>query len=141
MTKHMLTLKQSRFIDEYLVDLNATQAAIRAGYSENCAAEIGYENLRKPQIAEALGGRLRAFREEREITAQRVQQGLLEIAEDDTASPSARVQAWVWLGKGLGMFTDRVAMGVASSSEVELRVVYDDDQNHGQSPVAAVPTD
>lgn len=43
--------KQQRFIEEYLVDLNATQAAIRAGYPERSAAEMGYENLRKPQIA------------------------------------------------------------------------------------------
>lgn len=46
-----LTAKQQAFVDEYLIDLNATQAAIRAGYSENTAAEIGAENLRKPQIA------------------------------------------------------------------------------------------
>lgn len=46
--------RQKRFIDEYLIDLNATQAAIRAGYSPRCAAEIGYENLRKPHIYEQI---------------------------------------------------------------------------------------
>jgi phage terminase small subunit len=46
-----LTDKQKRFCEEYLIDLNATQAAIRAGYSENTATEIGYENLTKPHIA------------------------------------------------------------------------------------------
>ena len=51
-----LTSKQSRFIDEYLIDLNATAAAIRAGYSENTAATIAHENLRKPKIAEAIKG-------------------------------------------------------------------------------------
>lgn len=45
-----LTPKQARFIAEYLIDLNATQAAIRAGYSEDSAAIIGFENLRKPYI-------------------------------------------------------------------------------------------
>lgn len=49
-----LTAKQERFCEEYIVDLNATQAAIRAGYSDNCASEIGYENLSKPQIAERI---------------------------------------------------------------------------------------
>lgn len=49
-----LTAKQQRFVDEYLVDLNATQAAIRAGYSQRTAGEMGYENLKKPQIAEAI---------------------------------------------------------------------------------------
>ncbi|MFR7383035.1 MAG: terminase small subunit, partial [[Clostridium] leptum] len=45
-----LTAKQQRFVDEYLIDLNATQAAIRAGYSEKTAFSIGTENLRKPLI-------------------------------------------------------------------------------------------
>jgi len=46
-TARPLTAKQQSFIAEYLVDLNATQAAIRAGYSENTAAAIGSENLTK----------------------------------------------------------------------------------------------
>jgi len=45
-----LTEKQLAFVDEYLVDLNATQAAIRAGYSSDTAASIGHENLTKPEI-------------------------------------------------------------------------------------------
>lgn len=46
----ILTDKQERFCQEYLIDLNATQAAIRAGYSENSAKEIGCENLTKPNV-------------------------------------------------------------------------------------------
>lgn len=49
-----LTDKQAMFIKEYLIDLNATQAAIRAGYSEHTAHATGQENLRKPIIAEAV---------------------------------------------------------------------------------------
>lgn len=49
-----LTVKQQRFIDEYLIDANATQAALRAGYSKKTAHSIGQENLKKPAIAEAL---------------------------------------------------------------------------------------
>ena len=45
-----MTKKQTRFIEEYLIDLNATQAAIRAGYSVDSAKEIGCENLTKPNI-------------------------------------------------------------------------------------------
>lgn len=44
-----LTLKQKRFADEYLIDPNATQAAIKAGYSRKTAAAIGAENLIKPK--------------------------------------------------------------------------------------------
>jgi phage terminase small subunit len=50
----MLTDRQALFVREYLRDLNATQAAIRAGYSPKIAAEQGYANLRKHQIAEAI---------------------------------------------------------------------------------------
>ena len=49
-----LTPKQQRFVDEYLIDLNATQAAVRAGYSKNSARQIGDENLSKPAIAAAV---------------------------------------------------------------------------------------
>ncbi len=49
-----LTDKQQRFVEEYMVDLNATQAAIRAGYSQDTAGSIGHENLKKPEIQLAL---------------------------------------------------------------------------------------
>ena len=49
-----LTAKQQLFVSEYLKDLNASQAARRAGYSSKVAAEIGYENLKKPHIAAAI---------------------------------------------------------------------------------------
>ena len=53
-----LTAKQQRFCDEYLVDLNATQAAIRAGYSKKTAKAIGSENLTKPDIKEYIDQRM-----------------------------------------------------------------------------------
>lgn len=53
-----MTDKQQRFCDEYLIDLNATQAAIRAGYSENTARAIGCENLTKPYIQEYIEKRM-----------------------------------------------------------------------------------
>lgn len=49
-----LTPKQQRFVEEYLVDCNATQAAIRAGYSKKSAYSIGQENLKKPEVKEAI---------------------------------------------------------------------------------------
>lgn len=53
-----LTEKQKRFCDEYLIDLNATQAAIRAGYSEKTARQTATENLSKPYIREYIDKRL-----------------------------------------------------------------------------------
>ena len=54
-----LTEKQKLFCDEYLIDLNATQAAIRAGYSEKTAYRTGADNLKKPQISEYISERMR----------------------------------------------------------------------------------
>tara|TARA_R110002020_G_scaffold71288_1_gene184311 strand:+ start:464 stop:856 length:393 start_codon:yes stop_codon:yes gene_type:complete len=54
MTVNKLTAKQQTFCEEFLIDLNATQAAIRAGYSEKTARSIGTENLSKPAIAECI---------------------------------------------------------------------------------------
>lgn len=56
--KDGLTAKQRRFVEEYCVDFNATQAAIRAGYAERSAKEIGSENLTKPNISDAIKARL-----------------------------------------------------------------------------------
>lgn len=53
-----LTEKQKRFCDEYLIDLNGTQAAIRAGYSEKTAKQIANENLTKPYLREYIDKRL-----------------------------------------------------------------------------------
>ena len=78
-----LTDKQARFVEEYLVDLNATQAAIRAGYSEETARAIGSENLSKPDIADAVA-KAKADRSERTgITSDRVLEELGKIAFAD----------------------------------------------------------
>lgn len=74
-----LTAKQKVFCDEYLVDLNATQAAIRAGYSVNSAKEIGSTNLTKANVKEYIEKRM-ANREQRtEITQDKVLNELAKI--------------------------------------------------------------
>lgn len=73
-----LTAKQQAFVNEYIVDLNATQAAIRAGYSEDTAGAIGSENLQKPDVAEAIQVALDLRAERTRITADRV---LVEVAK------------------------------------------------------------
>lgn len=78
-----LTDKQELFAREYLKDLNATQAAIRAGYSEKTAKEAGYENLTKPHVLE-LVAELKAQRvEQTGIDAAYVLRRLVEIDEMD----------------------------------------------------------
>ncbi|ENV46040.1 hypothetical protein P255_01434 [Acinetobacter brisouii CIP 110357] len=78
-----LTAKQQRFVDEYLIDLNATQAAIRAGYSAKTANEIGAENLAKPSIAKAIQEALKERKERVQIDADYVLKRLVEIDQMD----------------------------------------------------------
>lgn len=78
-----LTNKQRRFVDEYLVDLNATQAAIRAGYSQKTAGQIGDENLKKPQIAAAIQEAQAKRSERTEITQDMVLRELAKIGFSD----------------------------------------------------------
>jgi phage terminase small subunit len=74
-----MTPKQQCFVDEYLVDLNATQAAIRSGYSPKTAEQKGYQLLHHPEIAAAIS-EAKAQRSERtEITADRVLRELAKI--------------------------------------------------------------
>lgn len=78
-----LTAKQRFFVEEYLVDLNATQAAIRAGYSKKTARFIGCENLTKPNIAAAIAKK-KAERSARvQLDADRVLYQLKAIATSD----------------------------------------------------------
>lgn len=79
--------KQAKFVAEYLISGNATQAALAAGYSAKTAYKIGAENLRKPQIASLLAQRnseIAARQDERlaamELTKERVEREIARIA-------------------------------------------------------------
>jgi phage terminase small subunit len=74
-----LTPKQQKFVEEYLIDLNATQAAIRAGYSETSAGVIGCENLTKPYIQAAIADRRREMMEKTGVTPERVIEELAKL--------------------------------------------------------------
>ena len=78
-----LTAKQIRFVDEYMVDFNATQAAIRAGYKAKTAHVIGAENLRKPKIAEEIARRQKDLQRRTEVTQDRVVKELARVAFAD----------------------------------------------------------
>ncbi|MDH1531002.1 terminase small subunit [Acinetobacter johnsonii] len=78
-----LTPKQQRFVEEYLIDLNATQAAIRSGYSEKTAKSIGQENLTKPDIQKAIEEAQNKRQEQTQIDAAYVLKRLVEIDQMD----------------------------------------------------------
>lgn len=104
-----LTPKQEAFVREYLVDLNATQAAIRAGYKQGTAHVTGCENLRKPKVAERIQELMDERSEKTEITADFV----LETIRDTIVTAQRDEQhqhvlkGCELLGKHLKLFTDK----------------------------------
>lgn len=84
-----LTAKQERFCKEYLIDLNSTQAAIRAGYSEKTADKTGWENQRKPEIAQRIQALMKIGSEKLEIKKEdnlRVLKSIRDICVSDILS-------------------------------------------------------
>ena len=85
MTQEQLTDKQERFCQEYLIDLNATQAALRAGYSADSAKSIGHENLTKPDIGKRIAELNQERLERTQTDAGHVLKRLVEIDKMDIA--------------------------------------------------------
>lgn len=79
--KKTLNTKQAAFVREYLIDLNATQAAIRAGYSKKTAEDIGRQLLRKPPVAEAIKEAMDIRAQRTEVTADYVINTIVETIE------------------------------------------------------------
>jgi len=103
-----MTPKQTRFVQEYLVDLSATQAAIRAGYSAKTAYSQGQRLLKHVEVATAIQATQIEISEHLAVTADRVVGGLLSEAEGkDDSTASSRVAAWAHLGKHLNLFEDK----------------------------------
>lgn len=128
MADKKLTPKQQLFVKEYLIDLNATQACIRAGYGEKNAKQQGTENLAKPIIKEAIQEAMQKRSEKVELDANWVLTKLKAIAErcmaaepvmvrgEDGMEPSGEYKfdssgankSLELIGKHLKMFTDKV---------------------------------
>jgi phage terminase small subunit len=111
-----LTAKQEAFVREYLIDLNATQAAIRAGYSEKTAGATGFENLKKPEIASAIAAAQQVRSVRTEITQDRVLKEIARVAFGDPRDVMTWGPGGVVL-KDSATLTDDQAMQVAEVSE------------------------
>lgn len=120
-TTQELTDRQVRFCEEYLIDLNATQAAIRAGYSEKTANEQGARLLANVSVQEKIA-ELKAERAKRtEMTQDSVIQELAAVARAEVKGVRAvdKLKALELLGKHLGMFVERYEVNAA---EIEKRI-------------------
>ena len=136
-----LTEKQKRFVDEYLIDLNATQAAIRAGYKEKTARFTGAENLTKPNIKVELEKRNAEIKSQKTMDMQEVMERLAAIARGETveqqvtnkgtvveveSKTSDQIRAMELIGKRYGAWTDKKE--VTGGLEINVGVGdYDDD--------------
>ena len=116
--------KQARFVEEYLIDSNATQAAIRAGYSEKSAYSIAGENMKKPEIVDAIAKGRAEIAKRNELTIDDI---IRELEEARTAaltaeSPqsSAAVAATMGKAKVLGMLVDKSEVKTEGNISIDI---------------------
>ena len=128
-----LNERQRRFADEYPIDLNATQAAIRAGYSEKTAYSVGHRLLKNVEIQKCIQARLQDRAERTEITQDKVLKELAKIGFADAADYadsqlkySNKIKALLLVGKHLGMFERREDMDIEDIESTRKEVFGDD---------------
>lgn len=136
-----LTLKQKRFADEYIITGNATESAVKAGYSKTTARSIGQENLTKPDIKNYIAERLKILDDEKIADQKEVLQylsavmrgehkekTLISIGElgqeivDIDVGAKDRIKAAELLGRRYKLFTDKVEV----DANIETVVFVDD---------------
>ncbi len=127
-----MTPKQAAFVDEYLIDLNSTQAAIRAGYSAKTAEWIGPQLLGKTHVAAAIAKRMEDRSKRTEITQDRVltdieliKQDAMRKAYDKNGNEAminhtSALKACELQGRHLQMWNDKVALTIETTTDEEL---------------------
>lgn len=123
-----LTPKQKAFADYYIECGNATEAAIRAGYSKKTAKQIANENLTKPYLKSYIDDRLKEIESKRIATAEEVLQYLTAVMRGEEkdqfeleASLQDRTKAAELLGKRFNLFKEQVEL----SGDVGVKIVDD----------------
>lgn len=102
-----MNTKQASFAREYAVDNNATQAAIRAGYSPETAYSQGQRLLKHVEVSKAIATTTQKVATRLELTAELVLNGLMDIALNGEREAN-RVRSFELLGKHLALFADRL---------------------------------
>lgn len=136
-----LTQKQRRFIDEYIISGNATQAAIKAGYSKRTARKIGQENLTKPDIKTEIARRNAEIQSEKTADMTEVMEYLTSVMRGEQTESVAtakgvfsgvevsakdRIKAAELIGKRNGAWTDKKEL--SGDINIDIGVgSYDDD--------------
>ena len=102
----MTTLKQQKFVAEYVLSGNGAQSATNAGYSPSSAHVTASRLLRNANVASAIEAERDRMRERSDLRAQDVIHGLRKIAEDESAKNSDRIRAYELLGKHFRLFAE-----------------------------------
>ena len=124
----VLTDKQKMFCKEYMIDLNATQACIRAGYSKKTAKVIGSQNLSKLNIQEEITKLMKKREDKVELTAEKVLKDIERVREkaEDSDQYNVSLKASELQGKHLAMFTEK--QKIEGELRVpQLNIVYTDE--------------
>jgi phage terminase small subunit len=148
-----LNKRHQRFVEEYCVDLNATQAAIRAGYSEKTAGAIGFKLLKIAEIQEAVAAAQAARSKRVKVDQDWVLRRLVrnvnrssqaEPVRDRDGNPTGEYQyqgsvvnkALELIGRHLGMFKDKVEVTAAVQLQI-VEEIIDNDENDTAAPGAS----
>lgn len=123
-----LTPKQTKFVDEYMVDFNGTQAAIRSGYSKKTAQEQSSRLLSNVIISTEIKKRQEKHSQNLEITKEGLLTNLMEIMnkEKDGTFPSTAIKAIEVIGKWLGMDKPDDAPQTDNNNEIIIKIVTKD---------------
>lgn len=120
-----LTPRQERFVDEYLIDLNATQAARRAGYSDTSAKSLTVQATRllaMASVREAVASRKRVVQERLHVSAEDITLQAWRIASNEDMQASSRVSALALLAKRHPEFSDKHDFKVDQRSQALIAV-------------------
>ena len=114
-----LTMKQRKFVNAYCESGNATNAAIKAGYSENTAESQGSRLLKNVKIRKAIEAKEREFEMASLITKEYVLAALKDIADNKDEQTQNKIRALENLGRYLSMFTDKQIIQSENSNPFE----------------------
>lgn len=132
MTGKQPSPKQRRFAIEYAIDHNATQAAIRAGYSERSAHVAAARLLKNDKVAAIIEKEEAKHAKRSQMSADQVLAELAKIATSEKIS-SARVRALELLGKYHGLFVERVQHEGTATGNVVIVLPHNDRDRHGET--------
>jgi len=115
-----LSSKMALFVEEYMIDLNASEAVLRAGYKTKTPNRLGTELLRHPLVSASISKRKETRSNRLELTADYVLTKLVDIVEKSEDNPTAALRGLELLGKHLGLYRDRQEISGPDGGAIEM---------------------